>query len=165
MPGKMGFHVDIDNMVGERMRIVQSTPPGSACSMTLGRGFVDMQPGSLAYKGLQLVVGDLTSAHDELLARGVQVSEVQHVDTETGGLGSGSWRGTSTRSSSSAIPTATPGPSRRWPARKGLMMGFKLELVAVPTPTWPRFAQASMRLAFSSIRPRCSAPRGRAVRA
>lgn len=74
--GKMGFHVDIDNTVGERMRVVQLTPPGSAaCSITLGRGFVDMSPGSL--KGLQLVVGDLASARGELLARGVQVSEVR----------------------------------------------------------------------------------------
>jgi catechol 2,3-dioxygenase-like lactoylglutathione lyase family enzyme len=79
---RMGFHVDIDNTVGERMRVVQLTPPGSACSITLGKGFVDMAPGTL--KGLQLVVGDVASARDELLARGVQVSEVQHVDTETG---------------------------------------------------------------------------------
>ncbi|WP_305786445.1 VOC family protein [Symbioplanes lichenis] len=73
---KLGFHVDHDIAPGGDVRIVQLTPPGSGCSIVLGRGAVPhMVPGSL--KGLQLVVPDITRAHAELVERGVDVSDVQ----------------------------------------------------------------------------------------
>jgi hypothetical protein len=58
------------------MRIVQLTPPGSGCSIVIGSNLSDMQPGSL--KGLQLVVPDIDAARDQLVARGAEVSAVQH---------------------------------------------------------------------------------------
>ncbi|MDH6460425.1 catechol 2,3-dioxygenase-like lactoylglutathione lyase family enzyme [Micromonospora sp. A200] len=73
---RLGFAVDHDTRVGDDVRIVQLTPPGSGCSVVIGRGAVpDMPPGSL--KGLQLVVPDLEKARAELVARGVEVSEIQ----------------------------------------------------------------------------------------
>jgi catechol 2,3-dioxygenase-like lactoylglutathione lyase family enzyme len=73
---KLGFHLDHDIVVNADVRIVQLTPPGSGCSIVIGKGAVpDMPPGSL--KGLQLVVPDITAAHAELVARGVEVSDVQ----------------------------------------------------------------------------------------
>jgi catechol 2,3-dioxygenase-like lactoylglutathione lyase family enzyme len=74
----MGFHVDHDIVVGDEVRILQLTPPGSECSVVIGKGAVPaMEPGSL--KGLQLVVPDVEAARAELLARGVAVGEVQVV--------------------------------------------------------------------------------------
>ena len=76
---KVGFNVDHDRTFGEGMRIVQLTPPGSGCSVVLGKGLVpDMAPGSI--KGLQLVVPDIHAAQRELAERGVEVSEVTSVD-------------------------------------------------------------------------------------
>ncbi|MEH1058243.1 VOC family protein [Micromonospora sp. CPCC 206171] len=73
---RLGFVVDHDTRIGDDVRIVQLTPPGSGCSIVIGRGAVpDMPPGSL--KGLQLVVPDVAKARAELVARGVEVSEVQ----------------------------------------------------------------------------------------
>ncbi|MGN9803602.1 VOC family protein [Micromonospora sp. L32] len=73
---RLGFAVDHDTRIGDDVRIVQLTPPGSGCSVVIGRGAVpDMPPGSL--KGLQLVVPDLEKARAELVARGVEVSEIQ----------------------------------------------------------------------------------------
>jgi catechol 2,3-dioxygenase-like lactoylglutathione lyase family enzyme len=73
---KLGFHVDHDTVMGEAVRLVQLTPPGSGCSIVIGKGAVpDMPPGSL--KGLQLVVPDIRQAHAELVERGVEVTEVQ----------------------------------------------------------------------------------------
>jgi catechol 2,3-dioxygenase-like lactoylglutathione lyase family enzyme len=73
---KVGFHVDHDTRIGDGQRIVQLTPPGSGCSIVIGEGVVPvMPPGSL--KGLQLVVADVEAARQELLDRGVEVSEVQ----------------------------------------------------------------------------------------
>ncbi|GIF12020.1 VOC family protein [Actinoplanes teichomyceticus] len=72
---QLGFHVDHDTAFGDQVRIVQLTPPGSGCSIVIGRGAVpQMPPGSL--KGLQLVVRDIRAAHAELVARGVEVSDV-----------------------------------------------------------------------------------------
>lgn len=72
---KLNFHVDHDTTINETIRIVQLTPPGSGCSVVIGKGAVpNMPPGSL--KGLQLVVNDLHKARAELLGRGVEVSEV-----------------------------------------------------------------------------------------
>ena len=75
---RVGFNVDNDTQVGDDMRVVQLTPPGSACSITFGTGLVAMPPGSV--KGLQLVVSDIEAARAELVERGVEVSKIQHVD-------------------------------------------------------------------------------------
>ena len=70
-----GFNADHDHSVNDQIRFVQLTPPGSACSIALGTGIVDAEPGSV--KGLQLVVSDINAARAELADRGVDVSEVQ----------------------------------------------------------------------------------------
>src|SRR4051794_7192315 len=70
-----GFNADHDHRVNEDLRFVQLTPPGSACSITIGDGITDAAPGSV--KGLQLVVTDAEQAHAELSRRGVEVSDVQ----------------------------------------------------------------------------------------
>ncbi|MGW0213663.1 VOC family protein [Micromonospora chokoriensis] len=73
---QLGFTVDHDTVIGDGARIVQFTPPGSGCSIVIGKGAVpEMPPGSL--KGLQLVVPDIEQAHAELVDSGVQVSDVQ----------------------------------------------------------------------------------------
>ena len=75
---QVGFVVDHDTRVGDEMRVVQLTPPGSACSIAIGTGLTDMQPGSI--KGLQLVVSDVGAARAQLVERGVEVSAVQHYE-------------------------------------------------------------------------------------
>ncbi|MFL6140489.1 MAG: VOC family protein [Labedaea sp.] len=73
---QLGFNVDHDIVIGPEARVVQLTPPGSGCSIVVGRGVVpEMPPGSL--KGLQLVVPDVAKARAELLERGVEVTEIQ----------------------------------------------------------------------------------------
>ncbi|WP_280304228.1 VOC family protein [Nocardia neocaledoniensis] len=75
---RLGFAVDHDTVISDDVRIVQLTPPGSGCSIVIGKGAVpEMPPGSL--KGLQLVVPDIERAHAELAARGVEVSEVREM--------------------------------------------------------------------------------------
>ena len=73
-----GFVVDLDTRIGDEVRLVQLTPPGSACSIHLSSGILDMPPGVL--EGLQLVVPDIDAARAELLERGVEISDVQHFD-------------------------------------------------------------------------------------
>jgi len=70
-----GFSADHDHEVSEEIRFVQLTPPGSACSISIGRGLTPMQPGSL--QGLQVVVEDIGAARDALAAGGIEVSEIQ----------------------------------------------------------------------------------------
>jgi predicted enzyme related to lactoylglutathione lyase len=70
-----GFNADHDHQVSDELRFVQLTPPGSACSIAIGTGVTDAQPGSV--KGLQLVVESADRAHEELAGRGVEVSAVQ----------------------------------------------------------------------------------------
>jgi len=70
-----GFNADHDHTVDENLRFVQLTPPGSACSIAIGQGVTDSQPGSM--KGLQLVVESADAAHAELSGRGVEVSDIQ----------------------------------------------------------------------------------------
>ena len=72
---KAGFIADHDHTVSDEVRFVQLTPPGSACSIALGRGLSDTKPGSA--QGLQLVVDDIEAARAELAERGVEVTEVQ----------------------------------------------------------------------------------------
>lgn len=74
----VGFNVDLDHQVNDRVRVVQLTPPGSGCSITIGTGLVESVPGSL--KGLQLVVDDVDAARAQLLERGVEASPVRHVE-------------------------------------------------------------------------------------
>lgn len=70
-----GFNADHDHVVNDDLRFVQLTPPGSACSISIGKGVTEAAPGSIA--GLQLVVQDIEAARDELAGRGVEVSEIQ----------------------------------------------------------------------------------------
>ena len=70
-----GFNADHDHRVSDTMRFVQLTPPGSACSIAIGQGIMDTEPGSV--QGLQLVVADIGAARDELAGRGVDVSDIQ----------------------------------------------------------------------------------------
>jgi predicted enzyme related to lactoylglutathione lyase len=72
---QVGFNADHDYTVSEEIRFVQLTPPGSACSIAIGRGIVDSEPGSAA--GLQVVVESAEAARAELVGRGVEASEVQ----------------------------------------------------------------------------------------
>ena len=71
---KAGFTLDHD-VVNGAMRVVQLTPPGSACSIVFGTGIVKTPPGSV--QGLHLVVADLQAARAQLVERGVDVSEVK----------------------------------------------------------------------------------------
>jgi len=70
-----GFNPDHDHAVGEDIRFVQLTPPGSACSIAIGKGMTDAPPGSV--RGMQMVVTDIEQAHAELAGRGVGVTEIQ----------------------------------------------------------------------------------------
>ena len=72
---KVGFNADHDHTINEQIRFVQLTPPGSACSIAIGKGLSQMPPGSV--QGLQLVVPDVQAARKELVERGVEVGEVQ----------------------------------------------------------------------------------------
>lgn len=80
---KIGFHLD-HNTVNEHMHVVQLTPPGSGCSIVLGDlpAHCEMAPGSM--RGLQLVVADAYAARDELLGRGVDVSDITAFDERDG---------------------------------------------------------------------------------
>jgi catechol 2,3-dioxygenase-like lactoylglutathione lyase family enzyme len=77
---KAGFNLDVDHQPSDEFRVVQMTPPGSACSITIGIGITDATPGS--YRGTHLVVTDIEDARAELVGRGVDVSEIRHMGTE-----------------------------------------------------------------------------------
>jgi predicted enzyme related to lactoylglutathione lyase len=72
---QVGFNADYDQTVSDEIRFVQLTPPGSACSIALGKGLTDAEPGS--DRGMQLVMADADRARAELAERGVDVSEIQ----------------------------------------------------------------------------------------
>jgi predicted enzyme related to lactoylglutathione lyase len=72
---QVGFNLDHDHTVSDEIRFVQLTPPGSACSIAIGKGVVDTPPGSL--QSLQLVVADADAARAQLVERGVDASEIQ----------------------------------------------------------------------------------------
>jgi len=78
---KVGFTLDVDHQPNDDFRVVQMTPPGSACSITIGKGITGAEPGS--YRGTHLVVADIEAARAELVGRGVAVSEIRHM-TPTG---------------------------------------------------------------------------------
>ena len=75
---QVGFTLDLDTWLGDEIRLVQLTPPGSGCSIHLSTGIVNMPPGVL--EGLQLVVPDIEAARAELVERGVDAGPVQHVE-------------------------------------------------------------------------------------
>src|SRR5688572_3691145 len=72
---KIGFNPDHDHQVTDELRFVQLTPPGSACSIAIGSGMPQAEPGSV--RGLQIVVADVAAARAELAGRGVEVSDLQ----------------------------------------------------------------------------------------
>jgi len=72
---KCGFVVDVDHSVGDDFRVVQLTPPGSACSISIGKGLAKMEPGTL--QGLQLCVTDIDAARAQLVAAGVDITPVR----------------------------------------------------------------------------------------
>jgi hypothetical protein len=74
---RAGFTLDVDHRAGDEFRVVQLTPPGSACSIAFGVGITSAEPGSVC--GLHLVVDDIVAARDELVARGLEVSELRHM--------------------------------------------------------------------------------------
>ncbi|MGW1618095.1 VOC family protein [Streptomyces sp. NPDC002172] len=78
----LGWRLDADYEAGPDFRIIQLTPPGSACSIHFGRGITPAAPGSA--QGLYLVVSDIQAARADLLGRGVEVSEVYHNVYDTG---------------------------------------------------------------------------------
>ena len=74
---KVGFHLDHDTQPSNAVRVIQLTPPGSACSIVIGTGLGEistMQPGSV--KGLHLVVKDIRTARETLISRGVMMGEI-----------------------------------------------------------------------------------------
>jgi len=71
----IGFNADHDHTVSDEIRFVQLTPPGSACSIALGKGVSEMEPGTL--KGVQMVVSDIEAARERLVEGGAQPSDVQ----------------------------------------------------------------------------------------
>jgi catechol 2,3-dioxygenase-like lactoylglutathione lyase family enzyme len=77
---KLGFTVDFDTRLSDEKRFVQLTPPGSGCSISIGKGITDMLPGSI--KGLQVVVNDIRAAHAHLVAHGVDCTPVQAYDKD-----------------------------------------------------------------------------------
>ena len=77
---KLGFNVDVDHKAGDTFRVVQLTPPGSACSITIGTGVSQVTPGT--YQGLHLVVTDIVAARAWLVERGVEASEPFHFGPE-----------------------------------------------------------------------------------
>lgn len=77
----MGWRMDIDYVDGDDFRVVQFTPPGSECSIIIGKGISSAAPGSA--EGLQLVVLDIEAAREELIGRGIEVSEAFH---DAGGI-------------------------------------------------------------------------------
>ena len=74
---KACFNADYDHTFSDELRFVQLTPPGSACSIAIGKGIVQSEPGS--FKGMQLVVSDINAAHAELIEREVEASDVQEL--------------------------------------------------------------------------------------
>ena len=75
---QLGFRLDVDHAAGDAFRVVQMTPPGSACSITIGINVGGGEPGTT--KGLHLVVDDIEAAHAQLEANGVENSGVQHFE-------------------------------------------------------------------------------------
>jgi catechol 2,3-dioxygenase-like lactoylglutathione lyase family enzyme len=84
---QLGFVVDHDTRISDDMRVIQLTPPGSACSIAIGKGMVESAPGSV--QGIQLVVSDIEAARAQLVERAVEVSPIRHFDGENWADGRG----------------------------------------------------------------------------
>jgi catechol 2,3-dioxygenase-like lactoylglutathione lyase family enzyme len=106
---QLGFELDVDHEPNEDFRVVQLTPPGSACSVTIGKGITSAEPG--AYRGTHLVVEDIEAAREELVGRGVEVGAIRR--RRDGSTASTRITPTTTRSPTSPTRTAIPGCSRR----------------------------------------------------
>lgn len=79
---KLGFTLDVDHHPNDSFRVVQMTPPGSACSITIGIGVTDAEPGSV--RGMHLIVDDIEAAHEQLVGAGVDVGAgIQHFEDGT----------------------------------------------------------------------------------
>jgi catechol 2,3-dioxygenase-like lactoylglutathione lyase family enzyme len=136
----LGWRLDADLAVEDGYRVVQLTPPGSACSIIFGEGVTTAPPGSL--QGLQLSVYDIDAARTDLVARGVEVSETFHdvtgISITPAPMGVPTGRRPSmpitARLSPSAIPTATAGCSRR--SRPGFRAGERSERWQPPMSPW-----------------------------
>jgi catechol 2,3-dioxygenase-like lactoylglutathione lyase family enzyme len=76
----LGFHLDVDHQPSDEFRVIQFTPPGSACSFSFGIGISTAEPGSV--HGTHLIVKDITSARAELIERGADVSDIRHMTPE-----------------------------------------------------------------------------------
>jgi catechol 2,3-dioxygenase-like lactoylglutathione lyase family enzyme len=74
----LGWRLDADLVFGDALRVVQLTPPHSACSIAFGKGLTTAEPGSV--QRLELVVNDIEAARDDLVKRGIGVSDVFHRD-------------------------------------------------------------------------------------
>src|SRR5271169_2903871 len=77
--GNLGWRLDADFPFDNGFRVVQFTPPGSECSVQFGTNMTAAAPGSA--HGLYLIVSDIEAARDELVTRGIEVSEVFHAGT------------------------------------------------------------------------------------
>ena len=87
---QVGFTLDVDYSPNDAFRVVQLTPPGSSCSIQIGRGSTDVPPGSL--RNVYLVVTDLEAVRSRLLERGIEVGEIRHkvpIDAWDGGFAHG----------------------------------------------------------------------------
>ena len=106
-----GFTLDVDHQPNDDFRVVQVTPPGSACSLTFGIGITDAAPGT--YRGTHLVVTDIEAARAELADRGVEISEIRHMASRRLAAGRRSPSiATTGRTQTSAIRTGTRGYCR-----------------------------------------------------
>jgi catechol 2,3-dioxygenase-like lactoylglutathione lyase family enzyme len=77
---QLGFSLDVDHQPSDEFRVVQLTPPGSACSIAIGVGITSAEPGS--YRGTHLVVSDIQAVRAELVGRGLEVGEIRHMTPE-----------------------------------------------------------------------------------
>jgi catechol 2,3-dioxygenase-like lactoylglutathione lyase family enzyme len=75
---KLGWRLDIDFEPAEGVRIVQFTPPGSGCSISFGKNVTPAEPGS--FQGSELAVVDVDATREDLIGRGVEVSDLYHLD-------------------------------------------------------------------------------------
>jgi catechol 2,3-dioxygenase-like lactoylglutathione lyase family enzyme len=73
---KLGFDLHVDHKASDSFRVVQLDPPGSACSITIGTGITDAEPGSV--RGTHLVVSDIEAARADLVGRGLEIGEIRH---------------------------------------------------------------------------------------
>ena len=77
---RVGFVCDVDHRAGDNFRVVQLTPPGSACSISIGVGITDAEPGTA--KGMHVIVTDIAAARDDLVASGVEVSDIRYMGAD-----------------------------------------------------------------------------------